>query len=36
VKLEWIVAEALRKMRRTSREKKAMMKYLPGEAAASG
>lgn len=36
VKLEWIVAEALRKMRRTTREKRNMMKYIPGEATGSG
>jgi maleate cis-trans isomerase len=36
VRLEWVVAESLRKMRRTTREKRTMMKYLPGDSATSG
>ena len=30
IKLEWIVAESLKKMRKSGKEKKTMMKYLPG------
>jgi hypothetical protein len=30
IKLEWIVAEGLKKMRKSCKEKKTMMKYLPG------
>jgi len=30
LKLEWVVAEGLKKMRRSTKEKKTMMKYLPG------
>ena len=30
LKLEWVVADGLKKMRKSTKEKKMMMKYLPG------
>ena len=31
IKLEWIVAESLKKIRKSGKEKKTMMQYLPGK-----
>ena len=36
IKLEVIVGDGLKKIKKASREKKAMMKYLPGDGAKSG
>jgi pyruvate kinase len=36
IKLEVVVGEGLKKIKRTSREKKAMMKYLPGDGVSTG
>ena len=35
-RLEFIVADGLKKIKRSTKEKKTMMKYLPGDATASG
>ena len=36
IKLEVVVGDGLKKIKRTSREKKAMMKYLPGDGVQAG
>ena len=35
-RLEFIVADGLKKIKRSTKEKKTMMKYLPGDATARG